>query len=650
MPKDKVKVAKRAWAETVPLDDLVNAFRTCPPREVARASEKFENGKSRAIYGVEPIHYIINTYATKGFEGRLHNIPGLEKGATGLRLTQLEHHRATLTADAEQHCSMLDYADFNRHHTPEAQAILFEELGSLGSEVGACSDWQFANSWVAKAKYHMTATIPGRQRPCKVVQGMFSGTKSTDLINTILNLAYFQMAQDFVETHYGVLAEDLYHVHQGDDVWLSNRNHLWARLIYYTMHQMGFIFQRSKQMFGEGRGEYLRVLYQGGHASGYLHRAIANFILRPLQNDSTQDPVAWANTIQEGVSTMCRRGLPISVAECIWTNAMNYWVRVRAHTMDKCGVRFPREAIELAAEQGGLGCPCPGSLVIGRGNIEIPALASTAKKLLGSPSCMTDDWVKHVSAHSSKLDLHRQIRSDALREMCLQTSYSSLPSYILQADEWSDFKEAVREWSRTQSRDLRRKAVRYPCRSGRDVSVAVQSSSRAVPNGNASMPLVHNLTALEAPLDQHPPDYMGLGTALNRLVATSRFKSVSATATAYGLSHTQALKAILASAGEDSNESQEARSDVQYLVDQATPEYLALLQRPGMSVITALSPFMDAGLLGYCSTQHNQVMAKYLALFGSSSPEVRDCQRAEVIQLTANTIHAMEPMFQRIRY
>lgn len=647
---ERVKVAKRAWAETVPMSKLVDEFRHGLPREAAQASEKFENGKSRAIYGVEPIHYIINTYATKGFEEKLHNVPGLEKGVTGLRQSQLEHHRAMLTGDRKQHCSMLDYADFNRHHTPQAQSIIFEELADLGREVGACSDWQYANTWVAKAKYHMTTKMPSYKGMLKVVQGMFSGTKSTDLINTILNLAYFQVANEFIEKHYGITSENLYHVHQGDDVWLSNRNHLWARLLYYTMHQMGFLFQRSKQMFGEGRGEYLRVLYQNGRASGYLHRALANYILRPLQNDYTQNPVAWANTIQEGVATMCRRGLPPSVAKCVWRNSMNYWVKVRAHNLDKCGVRYPLEAIELAAEQGGLGCPRPSSLVLSQAHIKLPSLMAVPKVLTGAPSYMTEDWIRHVSAHSSKMESLYQIRADALREMSMRTSYSSLPQHILNADDWVGFKKEIRAWVAQQRDKLRRRCRRYRCRSSRDLMRAIGSFNGLPDCDTASRPLSQNLLQVEGPIATPAVEYMGLSTTLNKIVASSRFKSVSATATAYGHTKSQALQTILSSAGEDSSASQDSRFDIQYILSQPNPESLALLQRPGTSVLTALSPFIDANLLGYCSSQHNQVLAKYLAIFGSDGPDTRRKQAAATVQLAANTIGALNTMFERVRY
>lgn len=91
-----------------------------------------ENGKARAIYGVEPWHYVVNTYATKGFEERLQSIPGLEKGASGANAVGLQYRRAQMTESYATEMTMLDYADFNRHHTPRAQAEVFRAFAKVG--------------------------------------------------------------------------------------------------------------------------------------------------------------------------------------------------------------------------------------------------------------------------------------------------------------------------------------------------------------------------------------------------------------------------------------------------------------------------------------------------------------------------------------
>lgn len=184
---------------------------------------------------------------------------------------------------------MLDYANFNRQHTPYAQFCVFNSFAKYGARHNYHADWVQANEWVAAAKYNMLFTLPHDHKKHKVKQGLFSGTRSTDLLNTVLNIAYFRLACKYVSAQYGLQPRALYNVHQGDDVWTSNTNKLWSRVLYYTMNSMGFVFQEKKQMFGNGAGEYLRVMYRQGKAYGYTQRCLVNYTLRQVQDDMVED-------------------------------------------------------------------------------------------------------------------------------------------------------------------------------------------------------------------------------------------------------------------------------------------------------------------------------------------------------------------------
>lgn len=79
----------------------------------------------------------------------------------------------------------------NIQHTPRAQAAIFERLAAAGNKRGYHQDWIDANLWIAKAKYNSTYSVAGDDKIYNSLQGMFSGTRSTDFINTLLNLCYF---------------------------------------------------------------------------------------------------------------------------------------------------------------------------------------------------------------------------------------------------------------------------------------------------------------------------------------------------------------------------------------------------------------------------------------------------------------------------
>lgn len=103
---------------------------------------------------------------------------------------------------------------------------------------------------------------------------MFSGTKSTDVINTHLNIAYTNVASRLVKRFWDIEGVSIFRTHQGDDIWLSNKKRHWSACIYYMMNRMGLVFNPIKQMFGHNRGEFLRIhnyiYYSNSRGYGYL--------------------------------------------------------------------------------------------------------------------------------------------------------------------------------------------------------------------------------------------------------------------------------------------------------------------------------------------------------------------------------------------
>ncbi|UHK03282.1 MAG: RNA-dependent RNA polymerase [Hangzhou nephotettix cincticeps totivirus 1] len=568
MTKDKsgadqrVKGQKRAWAESIDIADVKAFMQGTAPSEVAHASEKMENGKARAIYGVEPMHYLINTYATKGFEERLHLIPGLEKGLTGNVLARAEARRAAITSDANVECTMLDYADFNRHHTPQAQEIIFQVLADLGESVGACTDWIAANRWVASAKRRMAVIFPDSRHKEKVFQGMFSGTRSTDLINTILNLAYFRIADNHVRRVYQQAPEELYHVHQGDDVWISNKNKVWARLVFYTLNRMGFIFQGSKQMFGPQRGEYLRVLYSHGKGLGYFARAMANYILRPVQQKMPLSPQSWAQTIGDAMALLYRRGLGLTGCEVLYQNGISYWVRARAHPKDHAPVQIPPPLLHAPQFMGGLGCAPPGQIYSGpplSGIAEMPRLNSTLSTSNRQfPSKMTDDWIAHVSSLAVYDTSRRAFDADAVKRSVHALNYCDVLEQLDTERGWAEYKKGVAAARDTiQSHPALREGKLLGA-----VDLSPRNSQAVVTSALAAAPLIQTaarqglgwLDYAERSIwsssiaDHDIPVFTQVSDTLQAVITKSRFKSESLTAQAYNMTREEAIMFILSEA------------------------------------------------------------------------------------------------------
>lgn len=611
----KFRLTKRGWAENASEGELLSKLYVEQPREHAIASEKYENGKARAIYGVDQWHYVINTYATKGFEERLHLIPGLEKGISGLNAVSGETARANQTADPNKECVMLDYADFNRHHTPRAQAALFHAFAVVGTKVGAHADWVKANEWVANSKRRMSVKFPGAAQTLSVKQGMFSGTRSTDLINTLLNLAYFQIASEYIDKTYSITSGELHHIHQGDDVWITTTNPVWARLLYYTLNGMGFIFQKSKQMFGRQRGEYLRVMYSGGKGYGYLNRALVNYVLRPIQNDFQLNPAVWIETVSDGANTCRRRGLGLAASNLLWLDGMRGWAVAREHVRDKAPVRVPWSVICGPRWLGGAGAPPPGAVCS-----QAPELSNMPSWSQGDfssymaqlPTKMSSDWIKYISgkglAQYSKL-----IRPDEIK---LNLASNNFQAALESASHGASAIAGKKSWATALAALGPRKAVRpHPVLEVVDGSVGVPSMStwRAAFHtvALAAQPIIDVVARSIGPtLD--PISITTLADQSQRMISlmtNSRFKSANMASTALGVSRAEALQIIIHEAGQTSHAKSEAMTNLSIFAHPETVHWVDVLIFGVGSPLLAMSSVANPGLVRWLEQQYSSGLA-----------------------------------------
>lgn len=599
-------VNKRVWAENTPLRHVQKFMAETKPIELATASEKFENGKSRAIYGVVPEHYVINSYVTAGMEERLHLIEGLEKGASGLAELAYVYKRLAITRDPDHECSMLDYADFNIHHTPEMQALLFERISARGQVVGACKDWVNAAKWLSKAKMNQQVIFPKSGRPQRVTQGMFSGTRSTDLINTLLNIAYFNVAAKCLEEQH-IEAVDLYHVHQGDDLWVSNRNAMWARSLYYTLSAQGFIFQPAKQMFGAARGEFLRVLYQKGTANGYLARALVNALLKPIQNSMDIGALEWAQAAKETSGVLHRRGLNTFGATIVWEDYIEKRALFKAHSRDNKPVSIPKLYLYTAPEFGGLGITPPTMVYTGTvapQAIDVPMFHPPSEAAFKPTTLMTDDWVAYISARAhAKFPRHlaEALHVQQLKEALTLDNYSTM--YAQQ------YSRLIARAAKKAAADAAAAAAR-----GRSVNTAdihfVQDADEAVriirdmvphppptPVGNRAYIPRHLEWAMHHPDKANP--IPKLSNAFKRLTANSMFKTESRIAQAFGVGPMKALELLLSEVLQHAKPNPALVQMLSAILHHGNDRLLGLLQSGTSSIFQTAAAWLDPKYINY---------------------------------------------------
>lgn len=107
------------------------------------------------------------------------------------------------------------------------------------------------------------------------------------------------------------------HIHQGDDVWISNKSRLWAIALYNTCAAAGLEFQPSKQLFDVELGEFLRVVYFDGSCRGYVACAVATTIMKPVQGADVVSPAERATALNSQIMTLVRRGFNIEGASIL---------------------------------------------------------------------------------------------------------------------------------------------------------------------------------------------------------------------------------------------------------------------------------------------------------------------------------------------
>lgn len=406
----RLRMNKQAYFDSVSKEDMIG-WMELEPKMQATASEKFEMGKARAIYGTGVNDYAISCYALDGIEDYLYNADGIESGLLGRDALATIIRRVQNASTPGTECTMVDYTDFNYQHTLMAQSLVFQSLADALERRNYHPDKVRAARWIAAALLNQHCKFPqDRGISTPVVQGMFSGCRGTNFKNTVLNCAYFMNAREWVEVNLGLSAVDLVHIHQGDDVWISNKSRLWAIALYNTCASSGLEFQPSKQLFDVGLGEFLRVVYTGGSCRGYVARAIATTIMKPIQGADIVSPAERAIALNGQIMTLVRRGFSQEGAKVLWAALVPYAARAK---LVSGALTIPVGYLNLSFVDNGLDLGPPFTAAHPANTVTpIPTMALESVELERAvPKMMASDYVDAIGEK-----IQRPFRRDELVE------------------------------------------------------------------------------------------------------------------------------------------------------------------------------------------------------------------------------------------
>lgn len=441
----RYRVNKRTAIEQMEEADLLALIDT-EPQLVATASEKFEPGKARAIYGTKIPDYLITSFVIMPLERHFNRCRGIESGVRGEdEVASIKRRYDNLMRGWSTEGIMLDYKDFNLQHTLLAQSKVYSILADMLREIGAESSLIKAADWVAAAKLNQKTTFMHLKGEFKVKQGMFSGQRDTDFTNTILNLAYYRVAERWIEENFKSLSVQHESLHKGDDMWVTSTSRIWGYLLTSALSSSGLLMQFSKQLLGPRIGEFLRVLYDETGACGYLGRAISTLLVAPMQSTDVLAPADRAKAVNKQIMTLVRRGLSVKCADILYDALIPHMLRSTIGETD-C-VSIPTKVAMIPTINNGLGInkigKAPRTTVV---IPPVPHINIENNTLLGHVNNNTSkDWVRYISA---------QVRGPLLSDKVMEAAHKANLSDSIPLD---DQVKALRK----HHRDLREWLVKY---------------------------------------------------------------------------------------------------------------------------------------------------------------------------------------------
>lgn len=407
--KEYRRVDKKVLFEALTTEEILSWLYSIP-QVTAVGSEKLEITKPRPIYGADNPSYMILTFLTRLMEFRMNRVEGFQDGLSDIQEVDSILDRIKLISQEGVQATMVDYADFNYQHTLACQSLMFEVITDILKEKGAHPDMIKAGEWATAANLNQKVKFPQHDEYFKVTQGMFSGIRTTNFMNTVLNKAYFNVADKYLRKHLGIDPVDLHTIHKGDDVWITNKSLLYAICIYNVMECCGLVFRPDKQLLGP-QAEFLRVRYWLDHAMGYVNRSIGTLIERPIQSQDTSSPAVMLQGLRSQLNVCFRRGLTSEACDLVWTVLRNCWCGFTNPQFKD--VVIPRSVLEKDFLLGGLDLGPPMTLPVGGSNsAPIPVEVRDYKHLAKDvTSHMVDDFISYLSGH-----LKDAFQSDSVKE------------------------------------------------------------------------------------------------------------------------------------------------------------------------------------------------------------------------------------------
>jgi hypothetical protein len=253
---------KKSAMEALPAETMEYIMRSLPIH-VARCSTKHEPGdKRRSLYADNEMSYLVTAYASTHTEKEM-NFWG-----SCARQTPDDFMRWAIASSRQRgYWISADFSDYNGEHTlyelRAADAIRGLAWSKLGGRLGRSK--ARASLWSARSHDLTFATFPD-VGSCRVIQGLYSGSRDTQRNNTALHYVHSSLARaDAIGLGYGG------YYHDGDSAYYSGDDEdahfdgaITAAVHVKILGMQGHDLNPRKQLAGRYHHEFLQTMAHPG--------------------------------------------------------------------------------------------------------------------------------------------------------------------------------------------------------------------------------------------------------------------------------------------------------------------------------------------------------------------------------------------------
>jgi len=270
-------------------------------RTLVSCSEKLEHGKSRAIYACDTRSYFAFEWLLGPVQRAWRNRRVLlDPGGGGHSAIADRVRRSFLGGGVNL---MLDYDDFNSHHSTASMQTVIRELCSKLNVDAAFSS-------VLVSSFDQTyCKVSGEWK--KVYGTLMSGHRGTTFINSVLNAAYLRAAWT------APVYDKLFALHAGDDVFIRVHDLTSCAPLLQRAAEYGCRMNPAKQSLGNRVAEFLRMAIGPVSSVGYFARSVASLVSGNWTNVDKLSPLNAINTLLVGARSCVNRSGCNAVGEMI---------------------------------------------------------------------------------------------------------------------------------------------------------------------------------------------------------------------------------------------------------------------------------------------------------------------------------------------